>query len=162
MFDVIMTVKSDVADFKLASKMNFDVPLRNVAMAIQNDIKRNLRNSTTYSGPKMKRLAKKTIKDKVKLNVSTPKMPLMRFRNMFKNIRAKKVGHNFWAVDFATNESNDKAYYHNIAGAGKTRVLRKFFGVSQKRKKWAVKYFESWVLNKLKAGKGRQYGTVLR
>jgi len=162
MLDIVMTVKSDVVDFKTFSKLNFDVPLRNVATAIQNDVKRNLRNSTTYKGPKMKRLADKTVKDKTRLGVAAPKMPLMRFRNMFRNIRVKKAGYNHWAVDFATGESNDKAYYHNVAGAGKTRIIRQFFGVSKKREAWSIKYFESWVLNKLKAGKNRQYGSVLR
>ena len=161
MFDIVMTVDSNVADFRLASKLNFDVPLRNVATAIQNDVKRNLRENMTYKGPRMKRLADKTIKDKTRLGVSTPKMPLMRFRNMFRNIRVKKAGYNSWAVDFASNESNDKAYYHNIAGAGKTSIIRQFFGVSKKRERWAIKYFESWIVNKLRAGKGRQYGVSI-
>ena len=159
MYEIKLTVDSNVVDLKKFSKMNFDVPLRNVAMAIQTDVKKNLRQSSTYRGPRMKRLADKTMKDKVKLGVATTKMPLMRFRNMFRNIRVKKIGYNFWAVDFSTTTSNAKAYYHNIAGAGATSIIRQFFGVSKKRERWAIKYFETWVANKLKAGKGRQYGT---
>jgi len=149
-------------DLTFFHKLNLDVPLRNITMAIQNDVKRNLRQSRTVKGAYMKRLTDKTMKDKKREGVATPTKPLLRFRNMFKNIRIRKVAHNFWQVDFATNESNDKAYYHNVSGASKLRIMRPFFGISKKRELWAINYFQSWLANKLRAGRGRQYGTVLK
>ena len=161
MVELDFNIESDV-DFTFFHKLKLDTPLSNIAMAVQRDIQRNLRQSRTAKGPYMKKLAKKTINEKAKLNVATPSKPLMRFRNMYKNVRVHKVSHNFWQVDFATSESNDKAYYHNVAGASKAKVKRPFFGVSKKRELWAMNYLQSWLRNKLKAGRYKQYGTVLK
>ena len=161
MIELGFNIESNV-DLTFFHKLKLDTPLHNITLAVQRDIQRNLRQSRTAKGAYMKKLAKKTINEKAKLNVATPAKPLMRFRNMYKNVRIHKVAHNFWQVDFATGESNAKAYYHNVVGASKAKVRRPFFGVSKKREIWAMNYLQSWLMNKLKAGKYRQYGTVLK
>ena len=42
-------------------------------------------------------------------------------------------------IGFTNKEAAEKAYYHNVAGAGKRKAIRKFLGITNDQEKMIVK-----------------------
>ena len=51
---------------------------------------------------------------------------------------------------FSNNEANRKAFYHDVAGAGKSKVVRPFFGISDREEEQIVKVFSDLIDKEIK------------
>jgi len=65
---------------------------------------------------------------------------------MLSSIASRRVSRGVQEIYFTRAEEARKAYFHNVTGAGKGRVTRKFFGFNQTEKSMLGKFFKSRLL----------------
>lgn len=135
----------------LEGLQNADVPLKDIANRIIQDVKRNIRQGRSYRGTYYKKLADKTIKDKIREGAIYPKRALYRTGKLFKALRYWKVSKNNYQVGIAAVGSprrDNLARIHQEEGVNRyTRTIRSFFGISNVRRKWARQRLKRWIKN---------------
>jgi len=65
---------------------------------------------------------------------------------MLSSMATRKVSRGVQEIYFTRAEEARKAYFHNVTGAGKGRITRKFFGFNQNEKSMLGKFFKSRLL----------------
>lgn len=65
---------------------------------------------------------------------------------MLSAVATRKVSRGVQEIYFTRAEEARKAYFHNVTGAGKGRIVRPFFGFNQKEKSMLGKFFKSRLL----------------
>ena len=65
---------------------------------------------------------------------------------MLSSMAARRVTRGVQEIYFTRAEEARKAYFHNVTGAGKGRITRKFFGFNQNEKSMLGKFFKSRLL----------------
>lgn len=65
---------------------------------------------------------------------------------MLSAISTRKVRRGVQEIYFTRAEEARKAYFHNVSGAGKGRITRKFFGFNENEKSMLGKFFKSRLL----------------
>jgi hypothetical protein len=73
---------------------------------------------------------KKAIYKAAKAYTGTPNLQLT--GQMMGSLQAKLSGENAVTLTFDNQEAARKAFYHNVSGAGKRKVLRRFLGLTEK------------------------------
>ena len=65
---------------------------------------------------------------------------------MLSSMASRRVSRGVQEIYFTRAEEARKAYYHNVTGAGKGRITRKFFGFNQNEKSALARFFKSRLL----------------
>ena len=65
---------------------------------------------------------------------------------MLSSMAARRVRRGVQEIYFTRSEEARKAYFHNVTGAGKGRITRKFFGFNQAEKSMLRKFFRDRLL----------------
>lgn len=65
---------------------------------------------------------------------------------MLSSMAARRVRRGVQEIYFTRAEEARKAYFHNVTGAGKGRITRKFFGFNQAEKSMLRKFFSNRLL----------------
>jgi hypothetical protein len=142
-FVVDIEIDVSIPDFLDAS-----VPLKQIAEKCVTDAQRNIRLGIDADGMPFIPLANSTIRRKKSKGSSYPNRALYDKGIMYNAIHAYKLGKNLYGVGVIArgNPSRDLVgMIHQELGAGKTRVIRRFIGMSEQTLDWANARMERWI-----------------
>lgn len=137
LFKVGITFEQNIPDL---SKEQMDPLVREVAVKIATDAKKNIRNQINFTGDPFRRLAPKTIRNKIAKKSISPDSALIDTGLMLNSIDVFPQGTAKYITGLRPNGSPQRdllAFIHQEEGVNQqTRVIRRFLGVSKQTENW--------------------------
>lgn len=142
-------------ELNLPERIDFsqaDKPLRDIAYFVQEQIKirlrggrdENLERPYDFRGYRIKRLAAKTINDKIKEGIAQPEIPLIRSGQMINSIRFRRIHSNEYQLYLPAGRNAKLARIHQVSGASRKKIRRPFLGMTRNDLKFAQARLIRW------------------